>query len=124
MKLMFSADESLVQLVKDATFPYSVMHLKGKPLTIIYNAGTRIYQLTSDKKMTYIMYASSQMVDKTLQLSDLEHLGDRLKVPNGWVFSTVLLREELSLDYHGQGDAVQDELANSYTYCEVCVPSE
>jgi haloalkane dehalogenase len=84
-------------------------------VTFNFNAGTRVYQLKNDKGKVYIMNSFSQAVDNTLQMGDLENLGSRLELPNGWTYSSYVLESQLSLSYPGEGIIVQDNFFNTYS---------
>jgi len=80
--------------------------------------GSRVYLLQdSTTNNCYIMQAFSQIVDSTLQIEDLQNLGDRLEPPAGWAFKTMILEEELVVPtINGFTTVVQDELRNTYQY--------
>ena len=80
-----------------------------------YRAGRRVYELVDPEGRRYIMQAFSQIVDRDLQLEDLENLGDRLALPMGWSFSTRILSEDFAAhNVDGVATVIQDELQNTY----------
>jgi hypothetical protein len=62
-----------------------------------------------------MMQAYSQIVNKQLQLEDLETLGTQLALPAGWSFETFVLESDFDLPSdNGIATVVQDELRNTY----------
>lgn len=80
----------------------------------VYLAGRPIYQLTSPDGIVYIMQSYSQIIDPTLTAADLPNLGSRLKLPEGWQYSTRTPDSDLSLVSTGKATVLQDDLQNSY----------
>lgn len=77
--------------------------------------GTRVYTLEDPDGKCYIMQAYSQIIDATLQIEDLENLGTRLMLPDGWSFKTLVLEEDLNVSTtDGSTMVVQDDLRNTY----------
>ena len=55
-------------------------------------------------------------VDPTITQANLPTLGQRLAVPDGWIYRTRILGEELVVDTTATvATVLQDELKNSYT---------
>ncbi len=79
-----------------------------------YNAGQPVYELTSPEGDIYIMQSYSQAVDKDLTLDELASLGSKLKLPEGWSYSTRTLTEDLVLEIDGLAYVINDDLYNSY----------
>lgn len=80
----------------------------------IYNAGNMIYELTSAEGEVYRMQSYAQIVDSTLTISDLETLGDRLDLPEGWTYQARVLTEDSELKADGLAYVINDNLYNSY----------
>lgn len=93
--------------------PY-VPQTVGRYTTYTYNAGTQIYELTDPDGVKYVMQAYTTMVDKTLTLEDLPTLGDKLKLPEGWSYSSRVLTQEYLLTASGAAQVVNDDLLNAY----------
>ena len=49
-----------------------------------FYAGEKIYELVSSTNEVYTMQAGSQEIDENLTISDLDLLGSRLTLPEGW----------------------------------------
>lgn len=82
-----------------------------------FKAGREVYVLESDQGECYIMQSYSQTIDKTLQISDLSQLGERLKLPKGWSFRAAHLEEDLNLiSPKGKATVLQDNLENTYQH--------
>ena len=80
-----------------------------------YNAGRQVYELEDPRGVRYRMQSFSRVVDKELQLEDLQALGQRLNLPPGWSFSTRVLEKKLELlTVDGIAEVVTDDLNNTY----------
>lgn len=80
-----------------------------------FDAGSEVYELVAPDGTTYIMQARSQIVDPTLDESDLPTLGDRLDLPDGWEYRVRTLDEPLGLlSVDGVAVVIQDELQDTY----------
>jgi hypothetical protein len=77
-------------------------------------AGSQVYELVSPDGDIYRMQSYSHEVDPTLTIDDLETLGDRLDLPEGWSFQTRILEEDSFLTADGIAYLVSDELNNAY----------
>jgi hypothetical protein len=60
------------------------------------------------------MQSYSQIVDPTLTYRDLPRLGDILKLPPGWSYSSKTLTQTLQLNSNGLAYVVNDNLGDSY----------
>jgi hypothetical protein len=60
------------------------------------------------------MQAYAQIVDKSLDYAGLSALGNRLKLPSGWRYTTLSPETDLVLGAKGTARVVQDELENTY----------
>ena len=60
------------------------------------------------------MQAASREIDKNLTLADLDDLGARLQLPNGWQYRVRVLDEDETYQIDGTAYIIQDELQNSY----------
>ena len=77
--------------------------------------GTRVYVLRDADDNCYMMQAYSQIVNKELQLEELETLGAQLTLPTGWSYETSVLDNDFYLPSdNGNATVVQDELKNTY----------
>lgn len=82
--------------------------------TYTYNADEMVYELTSPEGAVYRMQSYSQIVVPTLTIEDLESLGERLSLPEGWVFNARTLSETEYLVADGLAFVINDELGSSY----------
>jgi hypothetical protein len=99
----------------EAAKPY-LPHSVNRTAAFIYDAGQRVYELTAVDGTTYVMQTYSVQNDPTLTEAQLTDLGGRLKLPEGWTYSSRILDEPLKVqtattDAH----VLQDELGNSYS---------
>lgn len=79
-------------------------------------AGRTIFVLTAIDGSEYVMQSWSQQRDSSLSETDLETLGSRLELPEGWTYSSRVLTEDLIVDTTSRpAQVLQDELMNSYS---------
>jgi hypothetical protein len=102
---------SLVEAMK----PYSPRQV-DRSAAFTYDAGQRVYELTSADGTVFVMQTYSVQIDPTLTEAQLTDLGSRLKLPEGWTYSSRILDAPLKVktattDAH----VLQDELGNSYS---------
>jgi haloalkane dehalogenase len=84
-----------------------------------YYKGSRVYMLEDPSGKCFIMQSYSQKVDTNLKLEDLETLGNRLNLPPGWAYKSVILEEDFDLEtQNGLAELVSDELENAYQYLQ------
>lgn len=90
--------------------------------TYTYAAGNMIYELISPEGEAYRMQSYSQIIDPTLTIDDLEMLGDRLNLPEGWSYQARTLTEDSFLKADGLALVINDDFGNSYQKVFVEVP--
>jgi hypothetical protein len=93
--------------------PYAVRTIH-RETTYLYEAGKPVYEITDDEGRVYVMQTFAEIVDKTLTMDDLAALGTKLKLPDGWTYSSRVLDADLTLTADGEAYLIQDELQNSY----------
>lgn len=79
-----------------------------------YLAGNMVYELTSPKGEVYMMQSYSQMIDAKLTIADLENLGTRLKLPQGWSYRARKLDADVALNADGVAYVINDDFFNAY----------
>jgi hypothetical protein len=99
----------------EAAKPY-LPHSVNRTAAFIYDAGQRVYELTTADGTTYVMQTYSVQNDPTLTEAQLTDLGGRLKLPEGWTYSSRILDVQLTVktattDAH----VLQDDLGYSYS---------
>ncbi len=82
--------------------------------TYTFYAGNMVYELTSPEGDVYRMQSYTHLVDPTLTIDDLETLGDRLELPEGWRYQARVLSEDSQLVADGLAFVINDDLLNSY----------
>ncbi|MEO1287572.1 MAG: hypothetical protein AAFV93_07375 [Chloroflexota bacterium] len=82
--------------------------------TYTYLAGNMVYELTSPEGDVYRMQSYSQIVDPNLTIDDLETLGDRLDLPEGWSYQARILTEDSQLVADGLALVINDDFQNAY----------
>ena len=99
----------------EAAKPY-LPHSVNRTAAFIYDAGQRIYELRTTDGTTYVMQTYSVQIDPTLTEAQLTDLGSRLKVPEGWTYSSRILDSQFRIETATTAAHVlQDELGNSYS---------
>lgn len=80
-----------------------------------FASGRTIHEITAPDGSRYVMQSYSTQVDPTLTAYTLRDLGDRLKLPEGWTFTSRVLDDQIVVeDIDGIAAVIQDELLNSY----------
>ena len=80
-----------------------------------FAAGTQVYELHAPDASTYVMQSYAAIVDATLTEADLQTLGDRLALPDGWTYAARTLEAPLEIVTPGRATVLQDELQNTYS---------
>jgi len=109
--------EVVLSLTTMKSLPYEVRDIE-RDTTYVFKKGNTVFELVDADENTYVMQSYSLTVDATLTVDDLPKLGDRLKLPKGWVFQSELLDHDLVLTANGVAHLVQDDLSNSYQRIE------
>lgn len=108
-------EQATVQLSSNNPAPYSVNEVDRKAV-FTFDAGRPVFELVDADGRRWVMQTYSQVVDKTLSLSDLAGLGSRLNLPASWRYETRTLTEPLVVDTtDGVAHVLQDDLTNSYS---------
>jgi hypothetical protein len=98
-----------------APMPYGERHV-NRGAVFFFDAGKPVYELVRPDGVAYVMQAYCIGVDPTTTEASLPSLGDRLALPDGWIYRTRVLDEELVVDTSATvATVVQDELENTYT---------
>lgn len=80
-----------------------------------YAAGRQVYELQNPQGIRYRMQSFTRGVDANQQLVDLQRLGQRLALPDGWSFHVDLLSEDSALPtVNGIAEVITDDLDNTY----------
>ena len=102
---------SLIEAAKPY-FPHSV----NRTAVFTYDAGARVYELHTPEGLTYVMQTYSVQIDPTLTEAQLTDLGARLKLPEGWTYTSQILDAPVKvLSGTTPGHVLQDDLGNSYS---------
>ena len=74
-----------------------------------------VYELEDPTGIRYRMQSFTQGQDPDQQLVDLQRLGQRLDLPQGWTFHVILLEEDARLPtLDGIAEVITDDLGNTY----------
>ena len=82
--------------------------------TYHYYKDNMVYELTSSKGEVYRMQSYAQLEDPMLTIDQLENLGDRLDLPEGWSYKAKILKQNSTMVADGIAYVINDELGNSY----------
>jgi len=80
----------------------------------VYWKGSMVYELTTPQGEVYRMQSYAQIADPTLTIADLESLGARLSLPEGWTYQARVLTEDSELKVDGLAYVLNDNLYNAY----------
>ena len=90
------------------------VHKVNRKTTYTYYQGEKVYELITDKGEVYTMQSASREIDPNLTIANLDSLGDRLQLPEGWTYRVRVLGEEETYQIDGVANVIQDEFQNSY----------
>ncbi|MEL6538369.1 MAG: hypothetical protein AAFQ98_23310, partial [Bacteroidota bacterium] len=82
--------------------------------TFEFHEGNRVYKLVNELGEAYIMQSYSRMIAPDQTLEELENLGTKLSLPEGWRFETEILQEDFELKTEGQAFVIIDDFENTY----------
>ena len=82
--------------------------------TYTHYEGAIVYELTSPQGIVYRMQSYSRIVDPSLTIDDLETLGARLTLPEGWSHEARVLVEEERLTADGLAFVINEDPGNLY----------
>ncbi len=110
---------ALIDLGNDpSTSPYTEKHVH-RGAVFFFDSGKPVYELVSPDGLAYVMQAYCSAVDPTTDEASLLTLGDRLALPDGWVYRVRTLGTELVVDTTDRvATVLQDEFEHSYTLPE------
>lgn len=93
--------------------PYQEHHVHRKTISR-FKAGLPVFQLIDSKGSIYFMQSYS-LEKVALSYDILAGLGSKLKLPSGWRFRSVVLKDDYFLKAENdQATVLQDELLNTY----------
>jgi len=79
-----------------------------------------VYELLAPLGKHYVMQSYALTVDPTLTLADLDSIGPRIGLPQGWEYRVSEFSEDLLVeDFQGFATVVPDALQNTYQRAEV-----
>jgi hypothetical protein len=100
---------------KGAFYKDIIVHRKSKQG---YAKGQTVFILDAPDGMTWVMQASSRIVDKNLSYDDLKTLDQKLKLPSGWKYRVKVLDQDLGVSaIDGLAHIMQDDLEDTYNSC-------
>ena len=98
-----------------ASGPY-VMRNVNRGAVFFFDAGKTVYELVDPDGRALVMQARCIGVDPNMTEESLATLGDRLALPEGWLYRSRVLQDELVIDTSATlATVVQDEFENTYT---------
>lgn len=93
--------------------PYTVMEVERDTI-YTYFANKKVYRLIDPEGKIFTMQAASRSVDKNQTIDQLDNLGSKLNLPDGWQFRIDVLTTDLVLLSGGKTEIIQDEYQNTY----------
>jgi hypothetical protein len=88
----------------------------NRGVIFFWDKGQTVHELVNPDGLAYIMQALCIGVDPSMTPESLLTLGNRLALPDGWVYRTRVLEQELIVDTTATiATVLQDEFENSYT---------
>lgn len=84
-----------------------------------FRAGAEVYELVAPNGAVYVMQSYAQIVDAELTEAELPTLGERLTLPEGWLYRARTLETALTVRTAGEATVIQDDLQNSYSRTNV-----
>ena len=98
-----------------AAGPYTIRNV-NRGAVFFFDAGKTVYELVDPDGRALVMQARCIGIDPNMTEESLANLGERLALPNGWLFRTRVLDAELVVDTSATlATVVQDEFENTYT---------
>jgi hypothetical protein len=80
-----------------------------------FKKGSKVYLLDDPKGRTWVMRSYTAKQLKDVSIDNLDTLGDRIGLPAGWKFRTVVLAKDLILEpKSGVGGVTEDDKENVY----------
>lgn len=116
MSLAATIERSIFEAGSANTY-YNPVEVK-RSVTFFWDSKSMVYELISPNGEVYIMQSYTQIVDKDLTIDDLELLGSKLNLPEGWTYISRILDEDLILETEGSALVLQDDFQNSYRKVE------
>lgn len=102
------------ELLKSSDNPYQPMTAK-RDTSMRISKGSRAYMLKSPDGKMWCIKSMGMIVDPNQQFEELKNLGSRLKLPEGWTFTSPVLENELVFKtVDGETQITQDDLGNTY----------
>ena len=101
-------------MASSTSAPYAPREV-NRDTTFVYDAGSMVYELISPEGDVYRMQSYTQAIEPTLTIDDLETLGERLELPDGWRFEARVLAEESEVvAVDSIAHVINDDLNNTY----------
>jgi hypothetical protein len=113
-----------IQMRRIATIPLGADFAAGayvvrnvnRGAVFFFDAGKTVYELVDPEGRAFVMQARCVGVDSGMTEESLATLGERLALPEGWLYRTRVLETELVVDTSATlATVVQDEFENTYT---------
>ncbi|MEP5570049.1 MAG: DUF1330 domain-containing protein [Halioglobus sp.] len=94
--------------------PYQINRV-SRDTVFHYVAGRQVYELEDPYGVRYRMQSFTQGQDRNQQLVDLQRLGQRLVLPEGWSFHVALVKDDFELlTVDGIAEVITDDFGNTY----------
>jgi hypothetical protein len=98
-----------------AQTPYKTLSVDRR-VAFFFDAGSPVFELVDPEGFVHVMQARCVGVDPEMNEEALVTLGDRLALPEGWMYRTRILDDELVVDTSDHlASVIQDEFENTYS---------
>lgn len=99
----------------DLPGPYTPSEVSRSTI-FTFDAGSTVHELVAADGTTYVMQTWSQQTAPDLTEADLDDLGTRLTLPEGWTYQSRVLTEPLQvITVDEPAHVLMDDLGNSYS---------
>lgn len=99
--------------------PYTPGEIRGEAM-YLYSKGDKVFLMRAPDAKVWILQSYATEVDNDLSFDRLSGLDSALKLPDGYRFEVVTLRQDLTIDTRkagGVAHVIRDELHNVYAGC-------
>lgn len=112
----------VAQVIPSNGNPYTISQIQRKTIWV-YKPKTEIYMLiniSNGNLKIYVMQSFTNQIDQNLNPTNINYMGNKLSLPIGWLWTSLVLNYDTYLKVVSTGTAylVQDNLKNSYEYLD------
>ncbi len=119
VKMIYGGEMTAAEMMAQMTNAFSPS-LIYRNSNWIWHAGTQVHLLRDPEGTVWVMQEYTKDVDPSLNIDNLDQLGNKLDLPKGWKFETKKLTKDLSLDTDrcdGWAAIIRDDFHCTYQGC-------